>query len=294
MSYSLGRFAPAHELGRLAEQFRVTHRVHELSRRWLYRRMDAAAAARLREEMLQPDLDVARARRPEDTGPQLLQALPPDSSDRSWVEQVQLALEGLADRRAIVHVLLCEWNETPDGSLLIAAENRSVAHFVRPGDTVTAGFAALRGGDGRLSVWPRIHRVACANGAVVLSSLVQSEEQTHATVAHAVRLCLSGLVAADIAQELRTAARTLLEDPVRVLVEARARTSWEEVAEQFREGHDRSAWGLINAVTAVAREERDAARRIDRERDVARILALLRRPQPVKAAARARDLPVTH
>ena len=143
---------------------------------------------------------------------------------------------------------------------------------IRPGDGVHGG-VALRTRGPEVLVHPYTFRVVCANGAIAahatetrhvarVSFAAPSEVIAAALdeVAAAVRACGAPEALAGEAGRMRTAAETEADVMLHLLPhlhafppEMRARLT-RMVAAQFDRQGDRTRFGLMNAVTAVARE----------------------------------------
>ncbi|MCI0589528.1 MAG: hypothetical protein L0323_22160 [Planctomycetes bacterium] len=206
--------------------------------------------------------------------PDLLEALPAESPDRAWVERTAEALEARHRRSPRLALLRCEWERDGGGFVAISACDGGVADAVRTGDSVSAGFVAIRDGGG-LRVLPRIYRKVCANGAVVFQGEQGDALAGAGDVAEAVEACFRKPALEGTVGRLRRAARTPVPSPAALLVRARAASEVAEVLAAFEAAGDRTAWGLINAATAAARGESDFRRRVERERDAERILRAL-------------------
>lgn len=206
--------------------------------------------------------------------PDLLEALPGGSSDRAWVAQAAEALEARRRRSRHLALLRCEWERDGGPFVAISAHDPSLGGAVRLRDTVSAGFVAIRDGGG-LRVLPRIYRKICANGAVVFLREGKEALATEGNVGAAIEACFGQRDFEEVVRTFRRAARTPLPDPAALLARARAASPPAEVLARFEREGDRTAWGLINAATAAAREEPDFRLRVERERDAERILRAL-------------------
>jgi hypothetical protein len=261
MRYRLGELiqesmAPGGEgtLPRLLEAFRERrHRV-----------LDSAFLRSVREA-IQRESDEARS------APDLLQELSFDSPDRRWVEEAASEIRALRSRGRSPALVVCEGEEGPGGYLAIGAYDGSESRPVRTGDLVNAGFLATRTDEG-ISVYPRIFRKVCSNGAVVFSHTGEQVQATPETLSTAIETCLAPSSFSSAVARLQQAAKARVADPLALLRQARASSEEAEVVELWRSEGDPTAWGLINAVTASARRERRLPRRIQLERDAERIL----------------------
>jgi hypothetical protein len=151
---------------------------------------------------------------------------------------------------------------------------RSVLPHVRPvrtGDPVQAG-VALRAGEGGVWVHPYVFRQVCRNGAIIAHALQTrhleadefgSPEGARFAVREAVRACCDEETFAHAARAMRSAATQTADVGLNVLT-ALSRVPPEVgtrifrmVVERFFTGDDRSQYGLMNAVTSVARDTPD-------------------------------------
>jgi hypothetical protein len=142
---------------------------------------------------------------------------------------------------------------------------------VATGDKVQGG-VALMATEGEVSVHPYVYRLVCKNGAIVAHAIqtrqiegcdfVTSEEVIGA-VREAIRECCADEAFSAAAQQMRSA-REAQADLALALLPHLARLSPSDAAqvagpilERFNQGSDRSRFGLMNAVTSVARDTAD-------------------------------------
>jgi len=165
-----------------------------------------------------------------------------------------------------------------DGQRFIARAVLDADTEIRRGDSVRAG-VAVRAAASEILVYPYIFREVCSNGAIVAHALESRRlERTESTevflptydiavtltdLRDAIRACASGEVFATAADEMRSASETDADIALHLLP-ALARMPRHMVAlvlpqifQRFSTGGDRSAFGLLNAVTSVARDTRD-------------------------------------
>jgi hypothetical protein len=149
---------------------------------------------------------------------------------------------------------------------------------VRSGDRVQGG-VALRVTDHQVLVHPYIFRQVCRNGAIMAQALqtrrldrveqedflgtTEAVEEVLSELGEAVRLCGAEEAFAAGTEQLRTAVETEAEGflnlmPLvsRVAPELRAELI-HHILDQFTADRDRTVFGLMNAVTSVARDTRD-------------------------------------
>lgn len=157
---------------------------------------------------------------------------------------------------------------------------------VRVGDPVHAG-VTLRAGGADVLVHPYTFRQVCANGAIAAHVLGTRAVERLAwsgmtataydagvilgEIRDAVRACAAPDAFAQVARGLRTAAEAQADVALHLLP-ALGRFPAATIARvlplimrNFDTGGDRTAFGLLNAVTAVARDEPDPALRWDLE-----------------------------
>jgi hypothetical protein len=146
---------------------------------------------------------------------------------------------------------------------------------VRSGDPVQGGVALMCLGE-QIRVHPYTFRQVCRNGAIMAEAIETrviervgddapdySIEEVCWEVAEAVRLCADREAFAWAAQQMRSATASVanmmlqLMPFLRGLPEETAESVLEEIERRFDRGRDRSAFGLMNAVTATARDTRD-------------------------------------
>lgn len=178
---------------------------------------------------------------------------------------------------------------------------------IRPGDRVQAGVAVRVAGP-EIRVHPYTFRQVCTNGAIAADALpsqrLERRERasvfvpTHDAVEAlwelraVVRGCAAKEAFADVAQGLRQASEvegdvTLhLMSLLSRLPRAMAARALPRISERFTAGRDTSAFGLLNAVTSVARDTPDPETRWRLEELGGTMPALLKpRPRIVPPAA---------
>jgi hypothetical protein len=191
------------------------------------------------------------------------------------VEAVHRRLGDLASRIEI-RLLACEREPGPSGFTAIAVASPSVADDVRPLDTVWAGFAALRDGQQPLRVEGRVFRLVCENGS--LASVVEDEtEPAEASVEDRIERCFDRQRFAAVVATLRQAAQQRVPDPRPMLDEQGYMPHRGLIEERWSKAKDPTLYGLMNAMTSVARDLPDVRERLDLE-GTAGILAGLKPP----------------
>jgi len=164
-----------------------------------------------------------------------------------------------------------------DGQRLFARAVLPADTEVRPGDHIRAG-VAVRASGTELLVHPYTFRQICSNGAIATHALhgrrlerIQSSGIFDATYDEdvalmdlrlAVRACAAKDAFDTAAQEMRSAAEVEADFALQVLPalaampERLAARLVPQIFHRFTTGGDRSAFGLLNAVTSVARDTR--------------------------------------
>src|SRR5262249_47016490 len=111
----------------------------------------------------------------------------------------------------------------------------------------------------------------CANGAIAAGLIQIDVRKEGVEVGDAGRTCLSGETFAGTVTRFQVAARLAVRDEVRMLVRARLRRAPKDVL-AAREDRDPTVWGLVNALTALARGASSLPERVRLERQVENIL----------------------
>jgi hypothetical protein len=158
-----------------------------------------------------------------------------------------------------------------DGKRLFTRSILPGVREVIPGDAFQAG-VALRSSDEGTWVHPYLFRQVCRNGAIVAHALqsqhVESGEfdtpaEAAATVREAVRACCSGEAFTEAITTMRTARERVAGVAINLLpllsrLPPELGTQiFRKVVERFFDGEDASQYGLMNAVTSVARDTAD-------------------------------------
>ena len=262
MNHCLASFALESERPHLA----LSEFMRVRGARWL--RSSARERAELERELVAA-LQDARARQ---QGPDLLQVLADGDPDRPWLQATADLLTSLQSRGRDLHLVECQRRTGPGGRIALAVVDRSLTASVRKDDCVSAGFAALRQEGSEPTVWPRIYRKMCANGAILYAGDGERQAVTVETLPDAVLACMSGPAFEPAVGRMRRAAEFAVPDPALVLARARPVAPPAEIIAEWRRAGDRTGWGLLNAATALAGDERELPRRLAREQDAERIL----------------------
>ena len=147
----------------------------------------------------------------------------------------------------------------------------------------------MREGDGAVRAWPRLLREVCANGSLVCIAELERHDGISG-IAEAVESFLTPAHYEAAVQALRDTRETHVEDPRAYLdefqrledVERLCAARLERIRARFESDGDSSLYGLVNAITATARDVTDWRDRLDLE-DLAGRIAWLRRPIPSRS-----------
>ena len=167
-----------------------------------------------------------------------------------------------------------------DGHRLFARAVLRADAEVRPGDRIRGG-VAVRADGVDIQVHPYTFRKVCSNGAIAAHALetrrIERVESTEvfapsydvAVVLAELRLAVEGCAApeafAKTTNEMRSAAEVRADIALQLLPsianlpQQLAATVLPLIFQRFAADADRSAFGLLNAVTSVARDTRDPA-----------------------------------
>jgi hypothetical protein len=189
-------------------------------------------------------------------------------------------------------------NALNDGQRLIARAVLPAAAEIRRGDQVSAG-VAIRAMSNEIVVHPYTLRQVCTNGAIAAEALEsQRFERIHAEttwalnyeasmlltrVHDAIRACSTPEAFATTVGDMRLAATTDGAMAIHVLIQSKyfaedaARVaSYMDIIDRYRAGDDQSAFGVMNAVTSLARDMRDPELRWSLEQLGGSVPALVR------------------
>ncbi len=165
-----------------------------------------------------------------------------------------------------------------DGQRLFARAVLSANADIRPGDRVRGG-VAVRAGGSFVEVFPYTFRQVCSNGAIAAQALegrrLERVEGTEVIVPAydiavmftdlrlAVRACAAPEAFETTTRQMRSATETEADFTLNLLPflaqlpGAMARHWLPRILHRFTADGDRSVFGMMNAVTAVARDVRD-------------------------------------
>jgi hypothetical protein len=144
-----------------------------------------------------------------------------------------------------------------------------------PGDRLEPG-VAIRATDSDIMVHPYIFRLICSNGAIMARALQsrqivrdgwflddEAESDLETTLRVAIRQCCQREAYTTPVRKIRSAAHADVDMAIVFSAfmsthrAAMSRTLMREVLLRYGQSRDRSAYGLLNAVTSVARDSRD-------------------------------------
>jgi hypothetical protein len=163
-----------------------------------------------------------------------------------------------------------------DGRRLFLRAILPLAEEVRPKDVVEGGIAVKAGKKG-IQVHPYVFRQVCRNGAIMphqvdkarriqrvdFAASSEAIQGVDRQLREAVRACSAAEVFSRAAGQIKSATGTIAQFNVLHLLSA-----WSvpetmqaqlrrEIMRDFLQAHDRSTFGLMNAVTSVARDQED-------------------------------------
>lgn len=194
-----------------------------------------------------------------------------------------------------------------DGEHLMLRTVLPMVREVLPSDQVQGGVAVLVEGP-EVFVHPYVFRQVCRNGAI-WSEAIQTRriprvefgasspaiENVMAGLREALNVCSRPSTFLDAIARMRSAAEVRADMLLHLLPlishwpRDLASRTFEQVFGRFREGRDVSVFGLMNAVTSLARDERVPKTRWRLEELGGAVLAGVRPvPRPLSTAARAR------
>ena len=158
-----------------------------------------------------------------------------------------------------------------DGRRLFTRSVLDLAEDVRPGDRLKGG-VALRATEQEVWVHPYLFRQVCRNGAIVAQALetrhiadlelYDADEARH-VIQQGVEECSAEEVFAEGVQQMRSATATSVElalmmMPLMARIGELSGTNLSaEIIDRFFRDGDRSRFGLVQAITSVARDNID-------------------------------------
>jgi hypothetical protein len=181
---------------------------------------------------------------------------------------------------------------------------------VGPGDRIKGG-VALRSTETDVFIHPYTFRQVCTNGAIMARS-TQSRHITHdtwflspdadgdleQTIRSAIRLCCAREAFVESANQMRSAKDQAADMALTFTAfmsshpGASMATPLAEILRRYDQAHDASAFGLMNAITSVARDTRDPEMKWRLEELGGGVPAIRRShaPTPRHSAARSREI----
>ena len=194
-------------------------------------------------------------------------------------------------------------NVCDDGTRLYARAVLPATHEVGPGDRLQGG-VALRADDAEIAVHPYVFREVCKNGAifaqVVGTRVIRRDECDFVVlpqVAEAVGACCRDEAFAEATAQMHSAQNAPanmvlnLMPSLSKLPPEYVQSFLRRVMAQFNGERDRTRYGLMNAVTATARETRDPELRWRMEELGGAVAATSRLPMMPRGGARAMPRP---
>jgi hypothetical protein len=177
-----------------------------------------------------------------------------------------------------------------------------------PGDKLKGGVAMYAGGTD-VFVHPYTFRVVCSNGAIMAKATQtwhisredwfldpQCEGDLEASFRSAVRACCEREAFSAAAGQMRSAKSAAADMLLTISGHFRGRGAsfpkslWNEILRRYEQATDPSAYGLMNAVTSVARDTRDPQTKWRLEELGGSIPAMVRRPAPAPSRRRVMQL----
>jgi hypothetical protein len=166
-----------------------------------------------------------------------------------------------------------------DGERLFVRSVLPHADDVGPNDRIKGG-VALKACGGELWVHPYVFRLVCRNGAIMAQAIASrhvmavfdwDDDQAVADVREAVRACCAPEVFATSSRQIRSAREIEADHALNLLpmlTQMRGSVGTrvvQQIMQRFFAEGDRTRFGLMNAVTSVARDTADPQARWDLE-----------------------------
>lgn len=182
-----------------------------------------------------------------------------------------------------------------DGAYVLARSVTPPEEEVAAGDRVQGGVALMASAT-EIRVHPYVLRQVCRNGAIRAHAIetmridlaeAAYEWEVSDSVRKAIRACGRPAVLVEGATEMRSAMEraadmALMLMPLMSMYQGKQRAMLlESIMENFENEKDRSAFGLMNAITATARETRDPQMRWTLEELGGGVPVAMVRPRPV-------------
>jgi hypothetical protein len=179
---------------------------------------------------------------------------------------------------------------------------------VGPGDKLKGG-VAMYANENEVFVHPYVFREVCSNGAIMAKATQtrhisredwfmeeQCEGDVEMSVRGAIRRCCEREAFAAAAGEMRSAKAAAADMLITLSAHFRGRggsfpkSLWSEIIRRYEQAADPSAYGLMNAVTSVARDTRNPRTKWRLEGLGGSIPAMIRRPSSAPMRRRAMQL----
>jgi hypothetical protein len=160
-------------------------------------------------------------------------------------------------------------NSFEDGRRLFMRSVQPDVLEVRPGDKLQGG-VAVRARQAEIWVHPYVFRQVCTNGSIAAQTIesrhiegseFSSDDETAEALRAAIRECCEPEVFAARAEEMRMAQDVRADNEITLFSSVLAHVSalggnrvFEAILNRFLEGMDNSRFGLMNALTSVARD----------------------------------------
>lgn len=178
-----------------------------------------------------------------------------------------------------------------DGRRLFARSTLPQVAEIRPGDSVQGG-VAVKATSREICLYPYLFRQVCSNGAIMAQKLesrridlaeVSTPQEGEELIREALAACCQPEVFAQNVAGVRSIADCEI-DMALMMVDYLARLPrrfFSEILEHFFADEDRTAYGAMNAITAVARETREPEQRWQLEELGGGVVAWLKPRRPV-------------
>jgi hypothetical protein len=186
-----------------------------------------------------------------------------------------------------------------DGRRLFLRSVLPLVEEVRPKDKVQGG-VALKATEREVWLHPYVFRQVCRNGAIMAEAIqtrhladvnLRDADEAESLLREAVEVCCAAEAFTTAAGQMRSALEVEADLELNVLSMlsrfARTHELVAQILDQFFREGDRSRFGLMNAVTAVARDTRDPQLRWDLE-ELGGGIPVARHPKPPRSHAAAK------
>jgi hypothetical protein len=197
----------------------------------------------------------------------------PDCTDLTTTRIRVVFAEAVASRQGAIT------DTFDDGERLFARSVLPHIEALRPGDRIQGG-VALRANREEAWLHPYLFRFICRNGAILPRTIgtlhvadlhIQEPEETVRLLRKAIDSCCTAETFTESVHHMRTACEAEADLALSIMpllsrLPAQMGTSFlSEIMEQFFRNSDRSRFGMINAITSVARDTPEPELRWDLE-----------------------------